>query len=324
MALRGGDLASHRENIGKDTGLMARALELQQTLDPQAWLVALGAVTREHNLPAAAAAMQRNDEAALAGALGCHEQALRKELLDANHSVHAVRAAGVNYYRRAQPAADAFEGWQPPPLPPGALAYHISALVSVGERDCRLHFGRDRHGMTDLRAAVDLAGKVAPTGGPDATAAMAATGLDTALLPATRYRDLTVRVLMHDATLHLLRLAVDGQGWRLYEHAVTTLAQRLESARDGKLMRIYRTASDLSLRLSRWPAEYELLLGAADWFDPAAPGARNGWAEYEAAPARGFELRQAREPGDIGVIALHQQPQGRRAITRKGDYVWHR
>lgn len=324
-SLRRGDRASHLHNIGKGPGVLQRALALQQRLDPQAWLVAMGAVTRQHNLAAAAAAMHAGDEAALLAALGCGDQPLRLELLDANHSVTAVRAGGRNYYRFAEPAADALNDWEPPPLPPGALALHVTALAEVGERDCRLQFGCDENGMTDLRVAIDQAGRSKAPPSHDASAhegALSAMGLSPSALQLDRYVEVTVRLLQADGSLYTTRLVRAGQDWALLEHNHSTIATRLAEQRDGRLTRIQLTAASLALRNGRWPAAPDLLLRPADWFDPASPRARNGWSEYENSPPRGLELAHAPEPDDVAVFALHRQPQGRRAITRKGELKW--
>lgn len=325
MSLRKGDRASHLHNIGKGKGVLQRALELQQRLDPQAWLVAMGVVTRQHNLAAAAAAMHAGDEAALLAALGCGEQPVRLELLDANHSVAAVRAGGRNYYRVAEPAAGVLTGWQPPPLPPGALAYHVTALAEVGERECRLQFGGDEAGMTDLRVAIDQAGRSKAPPSYDASAAdgaLSAMRVSANSLQLDRYVEVTVRMLQSDGSLHTARLVRAGQDWALLEYNQSTIATRLAEQRDGRLTRIQLTAASLALRNGRWPAEPDLLLRPADWFDPASPQARNGWAEHDASPPKGLELAHAPEPDDVAVFALHRHPQGRRAVTRKGELKW--
>ncbi|MCC7510051.1 MAG: hypothetical protein IT464_11880 [Planctomycetes bacterium] len=328
-ALRTGNLDAIREHLGKGDGFATRAIELQGSLDPAAWLIAMGAHGRQHDLAAAAAVMAARDEHAVRDAIGFSDQALRQDLLNGNHSVATVRAFERNYYRWAAPAADAFDGWHVPSLPKGALAYHVTAQVRVGERDVRIWFGRDQQGMTEMRAEVDL------TGGPGQPPRNARRATDPAQLvePAIALsldwlksqslHEAHLRVLQPDGTLSSARLVRDNDTWALLEARSQTMPERLAELRDSRLQRIQRSASDHALRHAAWPTSRDmLLLRPADWVDPTTETARRGWADFDASPPVGLELRNATEPGDIAVIALHAGPEGRRAITRKGELTW--
>lgn len=328
-ALRTGNLDAMREHLGKGDGFVTRAIELQGRLDTAAWLVAMGAHGRQHDLAAAAATMATHDEPAVRDAIGFSDQALRQDLLGGNHSVAAVRAFERNYYRWAAPAADAFDGWKIPPLPKGALAYHVTAQVRVGERDVRVWFGRDQQGMTEMRAEVDLTGG---PGKPPRTARRASNPADLVKpsitlsmdwLKSESMHEAHLRVLMPDGALSSARMVRDGEGWALLESRSQTMPERLAELRDSRLQRIQRSASDHALRHAAWPASPDaLLLRPADWVDPTTEPARRGWADYDPSPPVGLELRPATEPGDIAVISLHSGPNGRRAITRKGELTW--
>lgn len=324
--MRTGDQDRLRRELGKDSQLAARAKALRETLDPQAWLVALGAVTREHDLQAAASAMNADDGAALRDALGFSRQAIADDILAATHSVEARRANDMNYFVDASPAIAAFDGWEFPPLAAGLAAYHVTALAAVGERRVRIHFGCDSRGLTDLRAAFDIAGRTRPVFIPLGRAALASdvlkSPLDVGWLDDPRFHEATIRVLHEDGSLAVARLARDGD-WLLVEHATQPLQQRLAEQRDGRLLRIQRTAADHAARHGRWPRDAALLiLKAADWSDPAAPAADRGWADFTSSPPQGIELRTAPEPGDVAAIALAVTPDGRRAVTRRGNLIW--
>ena len=328
-ALRTGNLAAIRENLGKGEGFSARAIELQQSLDPAAWLVAIGAHGRQHDLAAAVATMAARDEPAIRDAIGFSDRALRQELLSGNHSVAAVRAFERNYYRWAAPAADAFDGWQVPPLPDAALAYHVIAQVRVGERDIRVWFGRDRLGMTEMRAEVDLTGGAgkAPRNARRASDPAELVGpsitLSLAWLQTNALREAYIRQLTPDGTLSTARLVREAEEWTLMESRSQTMPARLAELRDARLQRIQRAASDHALRHAAWPTSPDtLMLRRADWVDPTTDIARRGWADYDASPPTGFDLRDAPEPGDIAAIAIHPEAAGRRAITRKGELTW--
>lgn len=327
-ALRVGDLDALRRGLGKDDQLQARASALRESLDPPAWLVALGAVTREHDLHAAAAAMDAGNAAGLRDALGFSPQALHDDVLAATHSVKTRRARDLKYYIDGRPALAAFDGWSIPALPPGVAALHVTALADVDERMVRIHFGLDAGGHTDLRAATDLAGRAQPTFNARASAARARDllkplmALDCDWLDDPRFRDATIRLLHDDGRLAIARLS-RGEDWHLLEHDTSMPAERLAALRDGRLLRIQRTASAHAQSHGRWPRDANLLLlRSLDWADPAAPGARQGWADLAPEPPRGFELLTALEPDDVAVVALAVTPDGRRAVTRRGTLLW--
>ncbi len=324
-ALRTGDYERLQARLGKGDGLLQRALELQKTLDPEAWRVALGVPTRQHDMLAAARALSAGDEAALREALGCGEQALRADILNATHSIATVRAGNRNFYRDTDPPVQAFEGLAMPALPDGAIAWHVTALATLGEKRVQLNVGRGRQGMLDLRAAFDLAGVKARTL-PERADALAdllpstLQSLDPAWADDPRFIDITLRLLLQDGTLCTARCArVDGR-WAPVESSTNTIAERLLARADGRLKRILAAANDYARQRAKWPPNASLLtLGASDW---ANPQTALGWVEFDADPPRGFELLQAPNPTDTAVIALQPTPQGRRAINRVGNLLW--
>jgi hypothetical protein len=148
------------------------------------------------------------------------------------------------------------------------------------------------------------------------------TALDCDWLDDPRFRDVTIRLLHDDGNLAIARLARDGD-WLLLEHDASTLPERLAALRDGRLLRIQRTASAHAESHGRWPRDANLLLlKPQDWADPAAPGARRGWSAFSPSPPRGFDLFTALEPDDIAAVALAVTPNGRRAVTRRGTLLW--
>jgi hypothetical protein len=328
-ALCTGDQEQLRAGLGKFDGLLSRARELQQCLDPEAWRVALGAVTRQTDMPNAAAALREGDESGLRAALGFSDQALATDILNATNSVAQKRAGDRYYYSTTEPATAAFEEWALPKVPAHVAAYHVTALATRGERRVRIHFGRDGRGLTDLRAAVDIAGaaRVAPVDHRASTAAdlmpMATYGLDCAWLDDPCFTEASVYVLDDGGTLCHVRLVRVDDEWGRVEATSRTLSQRLAEMRDARLIRIRHTASEYAMRNARWPGQAALVtLRPADWVDPTDEHARFGWAEFDAHPPRGFELLQARAPDDVAVIALRRETAGRRAINRKGELLW--
>jgi hypothetical protein len=323
-ALRTGDVDRLRAVLGKGDGLLQRAREHQKSLDPEAWRVALGVPTRQHDMVAATRALSAGDEAALREALGCGEQALRTDILNATHSIATVRAGDRNFYREAEPPVQALDGWFIPALPEGAIAYHFTTIATVGEKRVQLNVGRGRDGMLDLRATFDLSG-VKPR-----TAAQRADTLATLLPPAmqpmetawaddARFSEVTLRLLLSGGTLCVARAArVEGQ-WAPLEASCTTITERLHARTDAQLQRILNAANEYARQRAKWPPDASVLtLGGHAWAEPGALG----WGEFSANPPRGFELLQARNPADIAVIALQSGPQGRRAINRMGNLLW--
>jgi hypothetical protein len=326
-ALRTGNLPALRNELGKGENLSDHALELRDRLDPEAWLVALGASTRQFNLQAAYDAMQQGDIAALRDAIGFTDQALHGDILRATHSVGMQRAADHNYYVRETPAIAVLDAWQAPRLPADSLALHLTADWRDGARVVRIHFGRDAQGITDLRAAVHQAGASRTGAQPDLRAADPAkllpADLNAEFLQDERVTDVSLRVLRADGRLERMRLLRGEDGWARFDHERTTLQQRLESMRDARLRRIRNAAHDHVLRHGRWPGNtVPLMLQPGDYSDPTSEAGALGWAQFSAQPQAGIEFRQATEPQDIAAIALSPTPQGQRAITREGELVW--
>lgn len=326
QALRRGDLPALRDAIGKGKGLCDRARELAAQLDPDSWLIAMGAVNREHDLPAAARAMQAGDDAALADALGYSDQQLHADILGGGASVFARRADGRNYYETgAQPIA-LMQDVKLPSLPAGGLALSVTLWGIQQERRYRLSYTFNRGGVAELQAVHELGRDAIDAPGPrhaDITAALppgTLRGLKLADLAEPRWYGAEFRLLLGDGSLEYALLGRNEQGWALAESGTSSLAQRLAERRDERLRFLARRASDFERSSGRPPRGFhELSHKPRDLVDPGASAGRLGWADYDAEPQAGFELGD----GTLFVVAATEAgPKGRRAVSRDGTLGW--
>lgn len=325
-ALRRGDLPILRRELGKDRGLCDHARALADTLDPDAWLIALGAVNREHDLPAAARAMQAGDDDALADALGFSEQQLRADILGGGASVFARRADGRNYYETgAQPIA-LLEDVQLPGLPPGALALSVTLWGIRQERRYRLSYTLNRAGVAELQAVHELGRDAIDAGGPrhagiaSALPPGALRALELADLAEPRWYGAEFRLLLQDGTLEHALLGRNDQGWAAAQAGAGSLPQRLAERRDERLKFLARRVSDFERTMGRRPRGFhEISHKPAQLVDPAAPAGRRGWADYDARPLPGFELGDGAE---FSLAATHADAEGRRVIAGDGTLGW--
>lgn len=324
-ALRRGDLPGLRNALRKGPGLCARARELAERLDPDAWLIALGAVNREHDLAAAARAMQAGDDDALADALGFSEQQLRADILGGGASVFARRADTRNYYETgAQPIA-LLDGIEPPGLPAKAMALSVTLWGIQQERRYRLSYTFNRDGVADLQAVHELGRDAIDAPGArhdqiaDAMPAGALQALALAGLAEPRWYGAEFRLLLDDGRLEHALLGRNETGWSLAESGASDLAQRQGERRDERLRFLGRRIGDFERTMGRLPRGFhEISHKPRDLVDPAAAG-RRGWADYDPEPQAGFELGDGTQ---FTVAALEAGPQGRRAITRDGALTW--
>lgn len=326
-----GDLERFRADLGKGEGFAARAADLARDLDPEGWLVAVGAIDREHNLVDAAAAMRPGDDSALREALGFGDQALRRDILLGGHSIEQKHANGQMYFEKRAQAIDLMDGAALPDLPAGALALHATLFGRISGREYRLTYGHNRHGVTDLQAVRELGFTRPPR--PEGAAAFTDpglarprtaewNGLDLSALRDNRWYAARLKLLLDNGTLLSCELGRED-AWFLTGSARTTMAERLGDERDARLMRLHGNVKMMARSLGRHPrGPHELSLQAWEYTDPAAPGARKGWARYDADPPR--HLRIAEDPDAEGVTCYssHRTEQGRRAVTRDGTLTW--
>jgi hypothetical protein len=332
-AIATGDLERLRADLGKDAGFAERATHLAQDLDPEGWLVAVGASGREHRLGQAAEAMRAGDDGALREALGFGDQALKSDILQGGHSIESRRAGGRKYYRKAPQAIDLMDGMSLPALPGNAQAMHAVLFGTLDGRQYRLGYGLNLQGLTDLRASRELAYTSADR--PDnasafssADAALPRTAewykLNVDALDDERWYAARLTLLLKDGTLLRCEIERDG-GWYLLKNSRSTLTARLEQLRDERLQHFAAHANMIARSLGRWPrGTHELSLKGFEYIDPTAPDARRGWAKYDADPPRHLQL--ADDPGETGVAAWSNQrtPTGHRAVRRDGTLTWKR
>lgn len=322
LALRTGDAAALREHLGKGPGLAARANELAKSLDTEGWLIALGAVEREYDLPRAVNAMRAGDDAELAHALGFGQQALAQDILNGGSSIYSKRADARNFYETgAQPIA-LLDDIQPPGLPVGCQAIHVTLYGRLDGRELRVRYGLSRNGVTNLEADAEL-GRIAITvpasvrREPSAALALPRSGpcvgLDVSGLSDERWYGAQFILLTEDGAIQRLMMGEDN-GWGLVEEVFTTREQRLEALRDRRLSVIGRKAGSIG----HWPRGLaDLNLQPRELVDPVP----DAWAELQGDPARGFEL--APTPGGEWVAAsLHVTVRGRRAVDSEARLFW--
>lgn len=329
-ALRRGDIKAYSAALGHGPDFARRAVEEAATLDPKAWLVVMGAGWREHDLQACARALERDEPAALADALGFNEQALRSDVLDAGGTVYARRTAGLSYHESGAAPVGLLSAALAPPLRDGLRGYEFSAWGWADGRVMRVRTGRNLYGLSNVQAVPDQALTAFPVAEtkeryaePAAALATKAKGLPLPLLGQTDWFGLEGSFVAEDGTLSTVKLGRDIKGWYLLAFAQSSLAQRLETERDRRLEVVRRLASDMVRYGGRWPRHTgEISLAPTDLADPAATSGRRGWADYDARLAATIELLQPARGADPAVACIESGPQGRRAITRDGDLAW--
>ena len=326
LALRTGDVAGLQQHLGKGPGFAARATELAARHDPEAWLVALGAVEREYDLPRAAAAMRRGDDAELADALGFGPQALMQDVLRGGGSVYTRRAEARNFYQTgAQPIA-LLDDVQTPVIPPGADALHVTLWGRIEGRDLRVRYGLNTRGVTSIQADAELARRqinLPQSARRESNAAHAVprvgpcAGLDLSGLADPRWYAAQFIVLTGAGDLQRVLLARDT-GWGVVEHELTSRQQRQEDLRDQRLNFMRRRAGSMLRSTGRWPrGTFDLNVQARELSDPV----KDPWGEFAADPQPDFVIAPDAD-GDWYAATLHVTRQGRRAVAGDGQFLW--
>lgn len=328
-AQRRGDLAAVRKGLGLESGLSHTGRELAEQLDPRAWLVAMGASWREHDLKACRRALASGDDRALAAALGFGEQALQADVLQAGRTVFSRRSSGMDYFESGKAPGALVTAELAPVQAPGVLAVEFTYWADAEGRTARLRVGLRGDVISNLQATADAALDSPPAArdhGRVATAALAGAGAAPLALPElgeAHWLGLEARAVLRDGEMITLRLSRDDRGWYAVEQTRQTMAQRLEAERDRRLELVRRLASDLQRSAGRWPArEDQITLRPVDLCDPAADSARRGWADHDSAPPRGIRLLQPAADADPAVECIQAVGGRRRAITRNGQLVW--
>jgi len=329
-SLRRGDISALRRGLGHGPGYARQAGQLANTLDPRAWLVAMGATGREHDLSGCVKAMAANDDAALASALGFGDQALQADVLQAGRTVFSRRSGGLDYFESGKAPLDLFDPAIVPAHDDSLLAAEFTYWGDADGRTTRLRVGRRGGAFTNLQATADAALDAPPRArdarrDPTASAAGGAQlrGFNLPELKESHWLGLEARGVTPQGDILLARLGRDAEGWYLVEFTRSTMTQRLEAERDKRLEHVRRLATDLQRAAGRWPgAESYLTLRPTDLCDPSAPDARRGWADHDARPPVGIALLQPAGAKDPAVACKHATAQGARAITREGNLIW--
>ena len=327
LALRTGDVAALREHLGKGPGLAARARELATKLDTEAWLVAMGAVEREYDLPHAVAAMQADNDTELADALGFGQQALQQDVLNGGGSVYIRRANARKYYQSgAQPIA-LLDDVEFPLLPAGCMAMHVTLWGRLNGRELRVRYGLGVSGATNLEADAELGRtEISPPSGAqryqDAADALPRVGpaatFNVAGLANERWYGAQFILLAPDGTIQNVLMGRDDGGWGIVEQKLTARQTRLGELRDQRMNVIRRRAADMLRSAGLWPRKLDdVNLQARELCDPTV----DPWAEFAIDPIPGFEV--AADPNGIWQVAATAiTPKGRRAITPTGAFIW--
>jgi hypothetical protein len=330
-AMRTGDLARMRADQGKGAGLTAHGSALALHLDPEAWLVAMGASDREHDLAAAAKAMGEGSDSALADALGFSEQQLTADILGGGGSVYSRRSDGRNFYETGPQPVDLLGGFSPPGLPGGCLAFEATLRGALNERRFKVSLGMDAGGVTNLQAGLDQAADPAALPAraaryTDPKLSLPSTGLlrhlDVSSLADARWLGAELTLLREDATIERVQLARDDAGWALVETSVETRDERLGKLRDERLDHLRLLAMAYERTSGRWPRGlHEISFKPWQVVDPVSPSGRLGWADHDKKPQAGLQLSESIDAA-YAAIATHASDNGRRAVTLDGGYVW--
>jgi hypothetical protein len=329
-ATRRADLERLRSEFFQGPGFAARAYSLMEHRDPSAWLIAVGASGREHDLRAAGEAAAARDDRALQAALGFSDQQLLADILSGGGTIYSRRADGRNFYEVGPQPLDLLGDYNPPGLPDGGLALETTLWGTRDGRSFKISYSIGRHGITNLQATLDLAGDAKGEPGraaryTDPRTALPSNGymrhLAITSLQDEHWTSAEFVFLTEDGTIERVHLARDVAGWSLVDFSVETQAQRLEDLRDERLDFLRLRASGFERTSGRWPRGlHEISFKPWQLTDPASPEGRLGWADYDAKPPAGFEL--AVSPDEYAVIATHTTSQGRRAITKDGRHIW--
>lgn len=330
-ALRIGDINRLRSDLGKDAGLATRAADLAARFDPQAWLVATGTATREHDLERIYKSMQAGNDAELAVMMGFGHQALTADILDGGSSIYARRASGRNYFSSGPQPLDLMNGASLPMLPDDCFAMHATLWGRLEGRSYRLKYALDVNGVTSLQAAHELAHEDFEIGpeivrhvdaAATLTAALANWKLDLSGLRDERWYGAEFSLLRPSGELLLLKLASDDRGWALLESSTSTQSQRLNAKRDERLRVIQRRAIDFERARGHWPQEFgDLSWELLNVKDPTAEEGLFGWIDYAGSPAIMLELAPEANSG-YAVRSTTVTSKGQRAITRGGEFIW--
>jgi hypothetical protein len=330
-AMRTGDLPRLRADQGKGAGLCAHGTALALRLDPEAWLIAMGASGREHDLAAAAAAMRNGDEGALAYALGFSEQQLTADILSGGGSIYSRRSDGRSFYEVGPQPVELLDGFIPPALPQGCLALEATLRGTINERRFKISLGLDPGGVTNLQAGLDMAADAVKAPGraarySDPNLALPSTGalhhLDVQCLQDARWIVADLVLLRDDAAIERVQLARDSAGSALVETSVETRDDRLGRQRDERLEFLRLRAAGFERTSGRWPRGlHELSFKPWQLVDPASPAGRLGWADHDAKPPAGLELAESADT-EYAVIATYAGDNGRRAVARDGRLLW--
>jgi hypothetical protein len=327
-ALRAGDIDELRNQQGKGVGLAAHAAMLADRFDPEAWVIALGASEREHDLAKAATAVAARDDSALAEALGFGDQPLLADVLGGGGSIYSRRAGGRGFFETGPQPVDVLNGFSAPGLPSGCAAVELSLWGIENQRRFRVNIGLDTAGVTNLQASPELAREsIDPPAGAKrhADPQQSLTGrmreLPLQSLVDPRWYGANVTLLHNDGTIERAELGRDDAGWAVIDSSVETQEQRLGRIRDERLDFLRRRANEYERTSGRWPRGLrEISFKPWQLVDPTAPEGRNGWADHDKKPKPGIEL--AAQPDQYAAISTHQTQKGRRAITKEGELFW--
>ena len=330
-ALRLGDLARLRDEQGKGHGAAKNGSWHAVHLDPEAWLIVLGASTREYDFAAAANAMRDDNDAAFAAALGFDDQQLLADILGGGGSIYSRRADGRNWYEVGPQPVDLLNGFSHSELPQGCIALETTLIGTLEERRFNVSFGIDTVGVTNLTARLELAQE--PAAIPDRAAryldplmALPSTGklrqLALVSLQDERWESASFTLLHADGTIERAKLARNDDGWVLVESSAEPLIERLAAQRDERLEFLRLRALGFERTSGRWPRGlHEISFKPSQLTDPAAPDGRRGWADHDQKPPAGLELATSAD-AEYAVIATHVTAQGRRAVSRDGRFIW--
>ena len=328
-ALRTGDLQALRKDLGQGEGFAARARELADRLDPPTWLIAVGAHSAQHDLPAAIKAMNTGDDLALAEALGFGQQHLATSIFNAGSSVYSRQAGGRNFYETGPQPLDLIEGIDVPVLPEGSLALDVSLWGTLEGRSFRVDYTLAADGLVALNAGLEQArteieapSRASRSTKPNDALPAEAMSMPVGFLIEPRFWGAEIQLLAPDGDLRVVVLGRNDKGWALVRFDSTTLEGRLSTIRDERLSLIAQRALQFEARVGRWPRGLnEVAHKPTQLVDPTSDGGRRGWAEYAAAPPVQMEL-VADADGDYVAVCTQTGINGRRAVARDGRLFW--
>jgi hypothetical protein len=325
QVMQRGDLDALLREWGKDEAFLDHSRQLADWLDPEGWLIAVGAAGRQHNLSLVSRALQSGDADLLREAAGFGDQVLRDDVLFAGHSLTQRRARDRAFLREGPSAAQVIRGIHLPPLPEGTLAYCLRIAAMRDTNTSGIHVGVDRRGLTFLSGTG--VGKRSP---PEAVQPAPPPDLpkgpwpDLSLLAESRWQEVQVQVLAEDGVIYEAELDRTVEGWIFRKGpARRSLQERLDQVRDSNLTAIATGLWRRKLATGN-PVERIEQSGVpyARLIDPTDPKAERGWRAWDDPPLTGFRLLPAQGPQEPIAAALHTTPQGRRAATGQGQLLW--